>query len=120
MQLCNRGYWIVSITPISIWIHSLRTLCRPRRICVRQCTGFWMGRSGRPSSSRCVWKRQRTISSSFSEKSDRQEGRMAHPVVMSKSKTGAVLDTDVLKDVRTEELYRELLRRIGEDPGRDG
>lgn len=45
---------------------------------------------------------------------------MAHPVVMSKSKTGAVLDTDVLKDVRTEELYRELLRRIGEDPGRDG
>ena len=45
---------------------------------------------------------------------------MAHPVVMSKTKTGAVLDTDVLKDVRTEELYRELLRRIGEDPGRDG
>jgi GTP cyclohydrolase IA len=45
---------------------------------------------------------------------------MAHPVVMSKSKTGAVLDNNVLKEVRTEELYRELLRRIGEDPGRDG
>ena len=45
---------------------------------------------------------------------------MAHPVVMSKSKSGAVLESDVLKDVKTEELYRELLRRIGEDPGRDG
>ena len=45
---------------------------------------------------------------------------MAHPVVMSKSKSGAVLESDVLKDVKTEDLYRELLRRIGEDPGRDG
>ncbi len=45
---------------------------------------------------------------------------MAHPVVMSKSKSGAVLDGDVLKDVSTEEMYRELLRRVGEDPNRDG
>jgi GTP cyclohydrolase I len=45
---------------------------------------------------------------------------MAHPVVMSKSKSGAVLETDVLKDVSTEEIYREILRRLGEDPGRDG
>ncbi len=45
---------------------------------------------------------------------------MAQPVVMSKSKSGAVLDTDVLKDVSTEEIYREILRRLGEDPHRDG
>src|SRR4051794_9772387 len=45
---------------------------------------------------------------------------MAHPVVMSKSKSGAVLEQDVLKDASTEEIYRELLRRMGEDPNRDG
>jgi len=45
---------------------------------------------------------------------------MAHPAVIGKSKSGAVLETDVLKDVSTEEIYREILRRLGEDPGRDG
>ena len=45
---------------------------------------------------------------------------MAQPVVMSKSKSGAALERNVLKDVSTEEIYREILRRIGEDPGRDG
>jgi GTP cyclohydrolase I len=45
---------------------------------------------------------------------------MGHPVVVSKSKASAVLDQDVLKDVSTEEMYREILRRIGEDPNRDG
>jgi GTP cyclohydrolase IA len=45
---------------------------------------------------------------------------MAQPVVMSKSKSGAMLERDVLKDISTEEIYREILRRIGEDPGRDG
>ena len=45
---------------------------------------------------------------------------MAHPVVMSKSKSGAVLDPEILKNVSTEEMYREILRRIGEDPSRDG
>ena len=45
---------------------------------------------------------------------------MAHPVVMGKSKSSARLDTDSLKDVSTEDLYREILRRIGEDPNRDG
>jgi GTP cyclohydrolase I len=39
---------------------------------------------------------------------------------MSKSKSSALLDNDVLKDVSTEEMYRELLRRMGEDPNRDG
>jgi GTP cyclohydrolase I len=45
---------------------------------------------------------------------------MAHPVIMSKSKSSALLDNDVLKNVSTEEIYREILRRVGEDPGRDG
>jgi GTP cyclohydrolase IA len=45
---------------------------------------------------------------------------MAHPVVLSKSKSSAVLEPDVLKDASTEEIYRELLRRMGEDPSRDG
>ena len=45
---------------------------------------------------------------------------MGHPVVVSKSKSSALLDSDVLKDVSTEEIYREILRRLGEDPNRDG
>lgn len=45
---------------------------------------------------------------------------MAHPVMMSKSKPNAVVEPDVLKDVSTEEMYHEILRRIGEDPNRDG
>src|SRR3954449_9540744 len=45
---------------------------------------------------------------------------MAHPVIMSKSKSSALLDQDVLKNVSTEEMYREILRRVGEDPNRDG
>jgi GTP cyclohydrolase IA len=45
---------------------------------------------------------------------------MAHPVMLSKSKSSAVLEPDVLKETSTEEIYRELLRRMGEDPSRDG
>jgi len=45
---------------------------------------------------------------------------MAHPIVVSKSKSSAFMENDVLKDVSTEEMYRELLRRMGEDPNRDG
>jgi GTP cyclohydrolase I len=45
---------------------------------------------------------------------------MAHPVMMSKSKSNAVVEPDVFKDVSTEEMYHEILRRIGEDPNRDG
>ncbi|HEY3624846.1 MAG TPA: GTP cyclohydrolase I FolE [Terracidiphilus sp.] len=40
--------------------------------------------------------------------------------MVSKSKSSALLDNDGLKDVGTEEIYRELLRRMGEDPNRDG
>jgi GTP cyclohydrolase I len=45
---------------------------------------------------------------------------MAHPVMLSKSKSSAVLEPDVLKEATTEDIYRELLRRMGEDPSRDG
>jgi GTP cyclohydrolase IA len=45
---------------------------------------------------------------------------MAHPVMLSKSKSSAVLEPDVLKETSTEDIYRELLRRMGEDPSRDG
>ncbi len=45
---------------------------------------------------------------------------MANSLVMSKSKSSAVLDAESLKDFSTEDMYRELLRRIGEDPNRDG
>jgi GTP cyclohydrolase IA len=45
---------------------------------------------------------------------------MGHPVVVSKSKPSPVLEHDSLKDVSTEEIYREILRRVGEDPNRDG
>jgi len=45
---------------------------------------------------------------------------MAHPMMVSKSKSSPLVEPDVLKDVSTEEMYRELLRRFGEDPNRDG
>ena len=45
---------------------------------------------------------------------------MAHPVMVSKSKMNAVLEPDGLKEFSTEDMYRELLRRMGEDPNRDG
>ena len=45
---------------------------------------------------------------------------MAHPVMVTKPKTSAELEPDVLKDVSTEDIYREILRRVGEDPNRDG
>src|SRR3974390_1163191 len=45
---------------------------------------------------------------------------MAHPVMVSKSKMNAVLEPEGLKDFSTGDIYRELLRRMGEDPNRDG
>ena len=45
---------------------------------------------------------------------------MAHPVMVSKSKINALLESEGLKDFSTEDMYRELLRRMGEDPNRDG
>ena len=45
---------------------------------------------------------------------------MAQPVMVSKSKMNALLEPDGLKDFSTEDMYREILRRMGEDPSRDG
>jgi len=45
---------------------------------------------------------------------------MGQPLMVNKSKSSAVMEHDALKDVSTEEMYREILRRIGEDPNRDG
>jgi GTP cyclohydrolase I len=45
---------------------------------------------------------------------------MAHPVMVNKSKLSAVLEPEGIKEFSTEDIYRELLRRIGEDPNRDG
>ena len=45
---------------------------------------------------------------------------MARPMMVSKSKSNPLLESDSLKDVTTEEMYQEILRRIGEDPNRDG
>jgi GTP cyclohydrolase IA len=45
---------------------------------------------------------------------------MGQPLMVNKSKASAVMEHDALKDVSTEEMYREILRRIGEDPNRDG
>lgn len=45
---------------------------------------------------------------------------MAQSLVVSKSKSSAVLEAESLKDFSTEDMYREILRRLGEDPARDG
>ena len=41
-------------------------------------------------------------------------------LVMNKSKSSAVHRCQSLKDFSTQDMYREILRRIGEDPDRDG
>src|SRR5579871_853419 len=45
---------------------------------------------------------------------------MAQTVPISKSTLNALMDKGSLKDFSTQELYREILRRFGEDPDRDG
>ena len=45
---------------------------------------------------------------------------MARPVMVTKSKSSEMLEPEGLSEFSTEEMYRELLRRMGEDPGRDG
>jgi GTP cyclohydrolase I len=39
---------------------------------------------------------------------------------VNKSKASALLEPESLKEASTEDIYRELLRRLGEDPARDG
>ena len=41
-------------------------------------------------------------------------------MIISKSMSSALMETESLKDLSTQDLYREILRRIGEDPERDG
>ena len=45
---------------------------------------------------------------------------MANPVVVSKSIASVLMDRGSLKDFSTQDMYREILRRLGEDPERDG
>jgi GTP cyclohydrolase IA len=45
---------------------------------------------------------------------------MAQTAAVSKSMLKALVKPDNLKETSTQELYREILRRIGEDPERDG
>ena len=45
---------------------------------------------------------------------------MAQTVSMKKQMVNTAMDNDLLKDVSTQDLYREILARFGEDPNRDG
>jgi GTP cyclohydrolase IA len=46
--------------------------------------------------------------------------RMAHPIAVSKPVRGALQIDEGLSGVSTQEMYREILSRLGEDPSRDG
>ena len=45
---------------------------------------------------------------------------MAHPIAVTKSMRGAIETDEGLSGVSTQEMYREILARLGEDPNRDG
>ena len=45
---------------------------------------------------------------------------MAQPIAVSKAVRGAVGMDEGLSEFSTEEMYREILRRLGEDPNREG
>jgi GTP cyclohydrolase I len=45
---------------------------------------------------------------------------MAQPIAVSKAIHPAVEIDDGLSEISTQELYREIIRRLGEDPGRQG
>jgi GTP cyclohydrolase IA len=45
---------------------------------------------------------------------------MPHPIAVSKSVRSAVESADGLSEYSTQEMYREILARLGEDPNRDG
>ncbi len=45
---------------------------------------------------------------------------MAQPIAVSKAVRRAVSPDETLSDVSTQEMYREILSRLGEDPHRDG
>ena len=45
---------------------------------------------------------------------------MAHPIAVSKPVRGAIEADEGLSGISTQEMYREILSRLGEDPDRDG
>jgi len=45
---------------------------------------------------------------------------MAQPIVVSKSVRRAVEPAEGLSEFSTQEMYREILARLGEDPNREG
>ena len=45
---------------------------------------------------------------------------MAQPIVVSKSVRRAAAVDEGLSEFTTQEMYREILSRLGEDPSRDG
>ena len=45
---------------------------------------------------------------------------MAHPIAVSKLVRGTIEADEGLSGFSTQEMYREILARLGEDPGRDG
>jgi GTP cyclohydrolase I len=45
---------------------------------------------------------------------------MAHPIAVSKSIRRATATDQSLSEITTQEMYREILSRLGEDPKRDG
>src|SRR3954469_8796542 len=55
-----------------------------------------------------------------SDANDGKDRPMAKTMPMTKSMVNALMETGSLKDFSTQELYREVLTRIGEDPDRDG
>src|SRR5580700_6368359 len=81
----------------------LRIYVSPSTICLRSTlfTPFW---------NECGWKRRETISSNMRERES-----MAHPAVVRKP-----LVARGLGGYTTEDLYTELITRLGEDPERDG
>jgi len=50
----------------------------------------------------------------------KSEVEMAQPIVVSKSVRRAVESADGLTEFSTQEMYREILSRLGEDPDREG
>src|SRR5580698_4070757 len=68
----------------------------------------------------CAWKRRKTIFLSATAcDGAKGSGTMAQPMVVSKAVRKAVAD-EGLSGFSTQEMYREILARLGEDPHRDG
>ena len=68
----------------------------------------------------CAWKKRRTISSSIKGNERERTRQMAQPVAMNKPVRGVLEIEEGLRKFTTEEMYREILMRLGEDPKRDG